>query len=294
MLVRCRCLILRQRQLPGSSAVEDALSQQATCTNQVSCLLLLLAQALLLLGGEGTGTRGHLDPAAAVTYAIGLVPPGQKQWDPATPLATWLFISPDVFADSALLRRLLWVLQHLKHQRAAACAAQQLATMQGKEGRPIAARRAAQQAVVADAEAFHERWQQQKQQWEQRQQQGSCEDSDEPLTAEEQEWLTSLLLYNRLDPGEMAAVQAELGGQYAVVLVQRAGEGVCVPVGWMHWVHNSRPCIKCAWEVVRPQALAGCVLMHRRLRCRAHGLANDYLGLVPGAVRELLAWRHFL
>lgn len=260
---------------------------------------LLLAQALLLLGGEGTGTRGHLDPAAAVTYAIGLVPPGQKQWDPATPLASWLFISPDVFADTALLRSLLWVLQHLKHQRAAAGAAQHLAAMQGKRGRPIAARRAAQQAVVAEAEAFSQRWQQQKQQWEEQpqrqQQQGGCGDSDsEQLTAEEQEWLTSLLLYSRLDPGEMAAVQAELGGQYAVVLVQRAGEGVWVPVGWMHWVHNSRPCIKCAWEVVRPQALAGCVLMHRRLRCRAHGLANDYLGLVQGAVRELAAWRHFL
>jgi hypothetical protein len=62
----------------------------------------------------------------------------------------------------------------------------------------------------------------------------------------------------------------------------------------MHWVFNLLPCIKVAWEVVRPQHMAGAGLMQRHLRSRALGLASDYLALVPTAAKEIIRWLQFL
>jgi hypothetical protein len=262
----------------------------------------ILTQVLLLLGAEGTGTRGHLDPAAALTYAFGLTKPGGQGFNASTPLATWFFVSPEVFTSLPLLRQLLWVLQHLLLARTVTAAQQQLAavTEAAESSKPLRSKDPAKavqdtEQKLAEAQAslavFDERWQQLKQQWEQ---EGQAPAAADELTGEEQRWLATLLENSTLNPQEISAVQQELGERHALVLQQRAGQGVSVPVGWMHWVFNMAPCLKIAWEVVRPQHMALAVQMQQRLRCKAHGLANDYLGLVPHAVRELTCWSHFM
>jgi hypothetical protein len=291
----------------------------------------LLTQVLVLLGGEGTGTRGHLDPAAALTFAYALLQARQQE-QPDEPVADWLFISPAVFRQLHMLRKLLWTLQDIQLDRAVKSAKQALeapeaakaaAGKQGKGSRKSKAQLAAAAALEqaeADRRAFATRLKQQEAREEQRQRQrqqrrlrrrasvdpaaaaaaagGAAEapagSEEDCLTAEEQRWLTSLLLFSSLDSDEMLWVHLELGPKYSLMLSQGPGQGVSVPVGWMHWVVNLRPCIKVAWEVVRPQHMAGAGLMQRLLRSRALGLAPDYLALVPTAARQLRRCRQFL
>lgn len=68
-------------------------------------------QVLLLTGGKGTCTHGHIDPAGAVTWAWGL---GPEPLVEAQVLAYWLFVSPTVFQDLALLVVLLQALRAAK------------------------------------------------------------------------------------------------------------------------------------------------------------------------------------
>lgn len=70
-------------------------------------------QVLLLLGSKGTRTKGHIDPAAALTIAWLLLKAGQ-QWTPDMlqwVLAVWLFIAPVPEAWTMLLD---WMVQHGK------------------------------------------------------------------------------------------------------------------------------------------------------------------------------------
>lgn len=300
----------------------------------------LLTQVMLLLGGEGSGTRGHIDPAAALTYAYGVALPG-KPLDPTAVLAVWLFVSPEVFTQLPLLRQLLWCVQHLLLARAVAAAQQKLDAAKAavpnssdkpsRSGRVPAAVREAKEALdAAEAalEAHDTLWQQHKQAWDRQQQQQAAQAAGDAspeaaaaaggasqaaaaaaaggpsqaasggfanaLTAEEEGWLASMFSYCFLTADEMQQVQAALGDRYAVLLQQRGGQGVSVPIGWMHWVFNLMPCIKIAWEVARAEELAAAAVMQRRLRCKTVGQALDYLCLVPSALRELLAWTRFM
>jgi hypothetical protein len=303
----------------------------------------LLTQVMLLLGGEGSGTRGHIDPAAALTYAYGVALP-DKPLDPSAVLAVWLFVSPEVFTQPPLLRQLLWCVQHLMLARAVAAAQQKLDAVKAavpnssdkpsRSGRvPVAVREAKEELDAAEAalEQHDTQWEKHKQAWELQQQQQAAQAAGDAspeaaaaagsasqaaaaaaaggpsqaaaaaaagvanaLTAEEEGWLASLFSYCFLTADEMQQVQEALGDRYAVLLEQRGGQGVSVPIGWMHWVFNLMPCIKIAWEVARAEQLAAAAVMQRRLRCKTVGQALDYLCLVPSALRELLAWRRFM
>jgi hypothetical protein len=61
-------------------------------------------------------------------------------------------------------------------------------------------------------------------------------------------------------------------------------------VGWMHFVTSLRPCVKIAFEVLRPQDAAGVLQMQRYLRCACPKLGDDYMRSVQHVVGELLEW----
>ena len=248
----------------------------------------LIKAGLLLIGGQGTGTHGHLDPAAALTVAYALLPSDQQCQQEAV-LAAWLFVSPVVFTRLPLLLKLLALQQLLLSERDVAAAAQQAASAEDDKTRAgPAARRAAQQAQAAAAakRAYHQ--QQYAALVQQQQQQPGGAAATESLSSDEQASLQVLLQGYKLTPAEMGMIEKEMGKEYAVVLEQRAGVGVSVPVGWLHWVVNVRPCIKVAWELARPQHIAGAVQMHRHVRCKMAGLPLDYMALAATAVKELL------
>jgi len=259
----------------------------------------LCTQGLLLLGGAGTGTRAHIDLAAALTYAFAVIMDGQPM-QPQAVLARWLFISPEVFVRLPLFRKLLWLLQRLYRQRAVDACQQQLAELKqaaASTARPRRGRAAAAvSAEAARAEAALQQAQEELADLMQQQQAAAVVDpaGTSALSTQEQDWLQDMLTDSRLSPAEMQVVAVELGAPYAVLLDQRAGEGVSVAVGWMHWVSNLLPCIKVAWELVRPEQMAMAVQMQRALRCRAQLLPSDYLAIAAGAVNELLLWRRFV
>jgi hypothetical protein len=58
----------------------------------------------------------------------------------------------------------------------------------------------------------------------------------------------------------------------------------------MHFVTNLQPCIKIAFEVLRPQDAAGVLQMQRHLRCACSELGSDYMCTAQHVVQELLAW----
>jgi hypothetical protein len=60
--------------------------------------------------------------------------------------------------------------------------------------------------------------------------------------------------------------------------------------GWMHFMTNLQPCIKIAFEVLRPQDAAGVLQMQRYLRCACPKLGDDYMRTGQHVVAELLVW----
>jgi hypothetical protein len=235
------------------SAQALALRASSALTGDVA-VYGLQRQLLVLLGAAGTATRAHIDPVAALTRAEAVTKKSQ-QCDRNAALAVWLFISPAVWATPQLLRRLLW--------RVAQSAAAE--DMLGSESRKAAA---AAEAAAAETD----------------------EVAASPLTPQEQDWLAYLLSSSTLSEVEMEGVEAALGTEYAIVHKQKAGEVMRVPVGWMHWVVNLLPCIKCAWEVVRPQDIAAALQTQLFVRCRAPRPPGDYLKIITAVVHELLAW----
>uniref|UniRef100_A0A383WM06 JmjC domain-containing protein n=1 Tax=Tetradesmus obliquus TaxID=3088 RepID=A0A383WM06_TETOB len=92
----------------------------------------------------------------------------------------------------------------------------------------------------------------------------------------------------------MLDVARFMGSQHAVLLDQYAGEGVSVKAGWMHWVANLQPCIKIAFEVLRPQDAAGVLQMQRYMRCVCPKHGDDCMRSVQHVAAELLEWAKVL
>ncbi|KAF6234876.1 hypothetical protein COO60DRAFT_1618798, partial [Scenedesmus sp. NREL 46B-D3] len=71
----------------------------------------LTTQVLFLMGAAGSLTGGHVDPAAAMTFAWLLqtenIPENKLAQLQLQPVATWLFITPAVFNNTGLLDKLL-------------------------------------------------------------------------------------------------------------------------------------------------------------------------------------------
>jgi hypothetical protein len=68
----------------------------------------------------------------------------------------------------------------------------------------------------------------------------------------------------------------------------------CLQVGWEHWVTNLQPCVKLAFEILRPSDAAGVLQMQRHLLCLCPSLGDDYMQPVQHVVEELLGWSHVL
>jgi hypothetical protein len=109
------------------------------------------------------------------------------------------------------------------------------------------------------------------------------------FTEEELRMLGIVLTDWRPSPADMREVEI-LGREHVVLIYQRAGEGVNVKVGWMHAVCNLLPCVKIAFEVLRPEDAVGAVQMQRYLRCMCNDLPDDYMCIMQVVVDELLDW----
>uniref|UniRef100_A0A383V7E7 JmjC domain-containing protein n=1 Tax=Tetradesmus obliquus TaxID=3088 RepID=A0A383V7E7_TETOB len=151
--------------------------------------------------------------AAAVTFAWLLhtgLPSDQMQQLQQSALATWLFISPAVFKDRALLDMLLDALLSSK-------------------------------AVTA---------------W----------DKDRPKR--QQAWDLLMGSEHGTLPLSLTMMHhvLEKMGKHAKLVEQKAGQGVWVPPGWLHWVFNNQACFKIAYEVCPTTHAAACCYMQRRVR----------------------------
>lgn len=72
------------------------------------------------------------------------------------------------------------------------------------------------------------------------------------------------------------------------------GQWVHVPVGWPHIVLNLQPCLKVAYEVLRPGDVVRAVQMQQHLRrCFLNNTA-DYMEVAAEVVKELLRWADYL
>ena len=124
-----------------------------------------------------------------------------------------------------------------------------------------------------------------------RDQQQRYAESAGKLSAEERELLDKVLLADwRPSPADMTEVENILGREHTVLINQHAGEGVDVKVGWMHAVCNLQPCVKIAFDVLRPGDAIGAVQMQRYLRCMCHDPPDDYMCIIQNVVDELLDW----
>jgi len=258
--------------------------------------LKVMRLSLLLAGGAGTCTRGHVDPAAATTFAYALLEDNSLatavQCAVQEVLASWLFIHPVVFDNVQLLRKLLWLLQYQRDcadavaEREAALHAAKAALANARGRGVVAAKQQHEAAVLALQDA-----------------RGNCElrcvleqlaehvlSGDEALSYAEQSILQQLFTRWELTPAAMAQVEAVMGEELAFVIEQHAGEGVDVRAGWMHFVYNQQACVKIAMEVLRQDDVAAVVRMQRRVRCAMADLPDDYIEVMQAVVAELLQW----
>ena len=85
-------------------------------------------------------------------------------------------------------------------------------------------------------------------------------------------------------------LQAKLGEQNVRVVLQQHGDLVHVPPGWMHQVKNLGPCVKLAYDLLKPES-AGAYLEVYNL-VHQHGLFahfhTDYVGLQPFLKKRLM------
>lgn len=73
---------------------------------------------------------------------------------------------------------------------------------------------------------------------------------------------------------------AEIGRPHVVVVYQRAGDMVEVPVGWPHCVRNIVPNIKVAWDVPDPKYFPACIDTWRNIISpKKLPLLDDYTGM---------------
>lgn len=70
----------------------------------------------------------------------------------------------------------------------------------------------------------------------------------------------------------------ELLKDHVLLLQQAAGQCMLVPVGWLHWVINVRPCLKIACEIMPLYQLPAAAAVHRFIRSRFNGLPKEYTG----------------
>ncbi|KAF6253366.1 hypothetical protein COO60DRAFT_423763 [Scenedesmus sp. NREL 46B-D3] len=292
-----------------------------TCRGQV------YDSILLLMGIAGTRTPGHIDPAAAITFAWPLLLAGE-QWSEALMqqvLALWLFVSP---SPEAWQRLLDWLMRRqqrqTQQQQAAAPAAIDAASaaagddaaagqrqdqqskakqQQGTSAKPAHvagddAGAAPRQTDRSDRSSQQQQQQQMqskpqlppKQQQQQQQQQQHESAAVKPVSAKQlQEAAEQLLRGLDLQPAEVHDLARHLG-QHAVLLRQRAGEAMSVEPGWKHWVFNQRPCFKVAFELLRPRQAAAIVHMQQRLRGKMVVQQVDYMRVGCSVVQQLQEW----
>jgi hypothetical protein len=308
-------ILLRSQQKQAISLISNNKLLQLTPACVVHCL-----------SPAGTRTPGHIDPAAALTFAWPLLQPGEA-WSEALmqqELALWLFVNPSAEAWQRLLDWLLRRQQRQQQQADAGGAAPGTAsaasaldaggddTAGGKQDQQSTAKKAgavqlehAQKVTAGDSDAAatvrqdqrSSRLRQQQQAKaqqplkQQQQQQGeSSEPPAKPVGAKQlQEAAEQLLRGLDLQPGEVHDLAQHMG-RHAVLLSQHAGEAMSVEPGWKHWVFNQRPCFKVAFELLRPRQAAAIVHMQQRLRGKMVVAQMDYMRVGCSVVEQLQEW----
>jgi hypothetical protein len=223
-----------------ATALRLRFSKHSSCDRLLSNRIVELS--LLLVGMlPGTDTPGHIDPAAAVTYAFALAVdgarPSQLRQQLQQVLARWLFISPAVFADVQQLKRLLWLLEDQRQRqnhvkkceqelvKAKAAAAMQYPSKRRAEADDLQAAQKAVKAAqaVLSAEQLERRMREAVKQQRRNTPVGR-------LTLQEEKQLEQLLSGWRLSGDAMQEVAAFMGREHALLVDQRAGEGVSIQV----------------------------------------------------------------
>jgi hypothetical protein len=219
-------------------------------------------------------------------------------------LALWLFVNP---SPEAWQRLLDWLLcrqprQPQQQQQAGAAAAvdadtaggrpdqQSIAKQQQQQGRVPLPSQVPDDAPAAPQDQHSSRSRQHQQQQQEQQQQAEAAAAAKPVSAKQlQEAAEQLLKGLDLQPGELQDLAQHMG-QHALLLSQRAGEGMSVEPGWKHWVFNQRPCFKVAFELLRPRQAAAIVHMQQRLRGKMLVRQMDYMRVGCSVVEQLQEW----
>ncbi|KAF8071177.1 Pclo [Scenedesmus sp. PABB004] len=250
----------------------------------------LFDDTLILVGVAGTRTPGHIDPAAALTFAWPLLLAGEA-WSEARRrqvLAVWLFVSP---APDAWRRMVDWLLRRRhgapQEAPAAPAAAPRLPERGAARARPRSGRKRPPQAAPAPEEPAA----------------GAEGRAESPAPGGAQQQLFPGFTSRQVEAaaGELLAglalaredadsLAAHLGPQHAVLVEQRAGEAVNVEPGWLHFVWNEAPCLKVAFELLRPRQAAAVAHMQARLRGKMVTKQPDYVRAGCLVVEQLCAW----
>jgi hypothetical protein len=279
------------------------------CCQQHQCSLSF---HLLCVFPAGTRTPGHIDPAAALTFAWPLLLP-DEQWSEGLMqqvLALWLFVDP---SPQAWQRLLDWLLarqqgQPPQQQQQQAAAAADGGKVGGNRDQNSTTKQRQQEqgesdtagAVAATRDQCISRSCQQQQQQQskapsqlkqqQQQQQSFDSAAAKAVSAKQlQDAAEQLLKGLDLQPGDLHSLAQHMG-PHAVLLSQRAGEGMSVEPGWKHWVFNQRPCFKVAFELLRPRQAAAIVHMQQRLRGKMVVQQMDYMRVGCSVVEQLQEW----
>lgn len=259
---------------------------------------------LLLMGCAGTSTPGHIDPAAALTFAWPMLLAGE-QWSEALMsqvLALWLFVSPSREAWRLLID---WLLQRQQTKGqaagpAAAVAAPASEASVFQQQQTSSERQRVQKAGMERVPGDHpsrtpnEATGSDEQALQRQHPAPVCTAPSKPVSAKQlQEAADQLLRGFELLPDEVHALAQHMG-QHAVLVEQRAGQSVSVEPGWKHWVFNQRPCFKLAFELLRPRQAAAVVHMQQQLRGKMFVKQNDYMKVGCRVLLQLQHWAQWL
>ncbi|KAF6257224.1 hypothetical protein COO60DRAFT_31227 [Scenedesmus sp. NREL 46B-D3] len=225
---------------------------------------MITRQVVFLVGAADSWTAGHVDPAAAIAFAWVLqtsdMTAAEREQRLNKPLAAWLFISPSVFQDTSMLNKLLDALrQHgtvkdLAVLAAAGKPAQGAKTTSRQQRSKQAAKQQQQQKKNSNRKVqplqqqLNKKKEQQQQQEKQKHNQSDRTKQQQQQSDRQHTWDALVDQRVELDVAGMSAVACELG-EHAHVVEQKAGQGVWVPPGWLHWVYNSDSCFKITFDL---------------------------------------------
>eukprot|EP00775_Hariotina_reticulata_P008185 gene8185-8376_t len=243
---------------PSSESAAEAAAVTAACTSSEQPADTGHPRKKVKQAAGSAGVAAGLGAKRPQSDGAGMGPHGLD-----VVLAVWLFLSPVVWRSSDSMGKVLECVAGMLRMRDAASKKRKAEGLEGSRSghagtqpRPV---------TVKQTEKARNKLL-----------------SREGITCDEHElrWLADA--FNQVLPG------------CAVFLEKRAGQGVMVPEGWMHWVVNTESCFKIATEVLRPERAAACLHMQRLVRGHIDHGHEAYMNVAVHVKKALLQWHKWL